>query len=167
MLAALAALVALGAAASAAAAVSPRDHWVPPGRCCFSLADASSGAAAQLEARTNYLLLGAPKQPEGWFCLDLASPAKVLYGGGENACILDTRAAFQCLDPTPGSTQYALQAGAAGKTLLAVDGGLDYVACPGDDGSERVYGYWKAGEGCRKMQLAAKGLEGQCNGFSA
>ncbi|KAJ6440459.1 F-box domain-containing protein [Purpureocillium lavendulum] len=170
MLAEALTMLSLVATAVSAAAVAPRDNWGPPSLCCFTIAEAGSGSPAQFDVGDllGNVILGVSGRPDGWFCLDLSSPKKILYGNGDNACIEaapDSR--FSCLDPTPGRDQYTLQAGPDGHTLLSVNGGLDYKACPNPHGAgEMVYGAARSEAGCRTLQFVAKSLTGTCPGFT-
>ncbi|PNY26199.1 Uncharacterized protein TCAP_03867 [Tolypocladium capitatum] len=150
---------------AATAAVLPRSQYVPDGSCCFTLHDAATGTMIQQEQRTGFLFLHS-SQPNGWYCLDVADKRTVLVDDFDNACIIDSYLEFQCLDPTPGLTQYSLQQSGS-QVLLKVDGTTDYKACPAQSGGEMIWGTQRASDpGCRTLQLTARDFKGTCNGFS-
>ncbi|POR33066.1 Uncharacterized protein TPAR_06744 [Tolypocladium paradoxum] len=150
---------------AATAAVLPRSQYVPNGSCCFTLHEATTSNMIQQEQRTGFLFLDSSR-PNGWYCLDLADQYKILFDEFNNACIINSDLKFQCLDPTPGLTQYSLQQ-IGSQVLLTVDGTTDYKACPAQNGGEMIWGAQRASDpGCRTLQLTAKGLKGTCNGLS-
>lgn len=148
--------------AAATAAILPRSQYVPNGSCCFTLHEASTGKMIQQEQHTGFLFLES-SQPNGWYCLDLADQNRILFDEFNNACIIESELRFQCLDPTPGLTQYSLQQSGS-QVLLVVDGTTDYKACPAQGGGEMIWGIQNPG--CRTLQLSAKDLKGTCNGLS-
>ena len=148
--------------AAAMAAVLPRNQFVPNGSCCFTLHEASSGNEIKQNQDTGFLFLDS-SQPNGWYCLNLGDPNKILFDDFGNACIINSDLRFQCLDPTPGDTQYSLRQSDS-QVLLTVDGGTDYKACSAQGGGEMIWGVQYPG--CRTLQLAAKDLRGTCNGLS-
>ncbi|PHH85883.1 hypothetical protein CDD83_11039 [Cordyceps sp. RAO-2017] len=127
---------------------------------CFTLHDATSGKAIQQEAHTGFLFLGSSR-PTGRYCLDLVNKSNILRDSANDACIVNTAFQLQCLDPTPGFSQWGLRR-SGGRTFITVDGAVDFKACPADEGGEMIWGVQSANKpGCRTLRLAAVGIHGE------
>ncbi|EHK26218.1 uncharacterized protein TRIVIDRAFT_9172, partial [Trichoderma virens Gv29-8] len=149
------------------AAVIPRDNSVPPGYCCFTLSDLSTGKTVQQNTEYGFLYFDA-SQPNGWYCINLADTAHpILWGDGfNNACIIAWDGHFQCLDPTPGDDTWTLgHNGSSNTPLLLHNSSPTYQACPNKGGGEFISSGAPAASGCRNIQLEATGLKGTCSSF--
>ncbi|KAL6807146.1 hypothetical protein GGI42DRAFT_268780 [Trichoderma sp. SZMC 28013] len=152
------------------AAVIPRDNSVPPGYCCFTLSDPSTGKTVQQNTEYGFLYFDA-SQPLGSYCINLSDTTRpILWGDGfNNACIIAWDGHFQCLDPTPGDDKWALgHNGSSSSTpLLLHNGSPTYQACPNTSGGEFISSGATGVSGCRNVQLEATGLKGTCSGFTS
>lgn len=149
---------------SAVAVTALPSTYIFKGFCCFSLQDTSSSNIVQQDTHSGYLSLNSGHS-NGWYCLNSNRQDTVLRDGAYNACILDYRNQFQCLDPTPGSDIWTVKR-TGGKTVLQNDGSQGFSACSSAKG-EMLYGSNPPGDAkCRKLtQLAVVGMQGACNGF--
>lgn len=154
LLSSLTAATAIPRSPSPSPSPSP-SNYVPPGQCCFTLADASTGQTVQQDQRTGYLYLGS-SHPDGWYCLDLAAESDVLRDDFDNACFLSPTKQFKCLDPIPGLASWAL----GGSNELTHDGDAEYLACDaGDESGELLWADGKSdGSGCRSLEIEAQGF---------
>ncbi|KAK0385010.1 hypothetical protein NLU13_7488 [Sarocladium strictum] len=144
----------LSAATLASAAALPnsleaRNKDVLPGHCCFTLKDSSGNTVQQ--SSTGQVQI-ASSQPSGWYCLDLSSSsAKVLRDDPNNACIVDSRGQFMCVDPIPGNVAWTLGSGGE----LKYGGSTKFSNCNG-----KVFGGSRSG--CKTTTLKASGKKGSC-----
>lgn len=135
---------------------------VPANQCCFTLHDATSGNIVKQNTRTGYLFLGG-NQPDGWYCIDLSDPDKILWDDFNNACFVNPDKSFQCLDPIPSSDEWSLQQSGS-DVFIVVNGKSGYEVCPNEENA--IYTSDKSDKSqCRNLKLKAQGLKGTCQNF--
>lgn len=146
----------------AAAVAVPRDFKVPPGMCCFNLAEASSGSPLQQDMYSGLVYLHS-EQGQGQYCLDPNDKRNILWDRDFNACIVNYYNKVQCLDPTPGDDVWGLQRN-GDKKLLTHNGSPDFKACNTATKAEFLSGAEAPKDSqCRdRVQLFATNFQGSC-----
>ncbi|GAB0135104.1 hypothetical protein EsDP_00003453 [Epichloe bromicola] len=91
----------LPSAAAVALPLTQRGH-VLPNACCFTLHDAANNRIIKQTEENGFITLSGDN-PEGWYCLDLSDPRKILWDAFNSSCFVNPDQAIQCLDPTPSS----------------------------------------------------------------
>ncbi|KAL2202809.1 hypothetical protein CC79DRAFT_1325622 [Sarocladium strictum] len=139
----------LATAAALPEALQTRDLDILPGHCCFRLKDNAGKLLEQASTGQTYI---SSSQPLGWYCLDISSSsAKVLRDDANDACIVDSRGRFNCVDPIPGAVAWTLTS--AGE--LKYGGSTTWSNCGG-----MIHG--GARDGCKMTKLKITGKRGSC-----
>lgn len=146
----------------AARSLSVPRQYVPPGTCCFTLHDSSTGQIVQQDSGIGYTYLGG-SFPTGWYCINLSDPNKILWDAFNNACFVNPDSVFQCLDPIPSNDAWAIQQ-SGGNVLVVVNGSSDFKVCPTNTGN-MIFTSAKRDGNCRPLKLKAQGLKGTCGSF--
>ena len=143
-------------------AIRSGGQYVPEDMCCFTLHDSNTDEIIKQETRTGFLFVGG-HQPDGWYCIELSDPNKILWDQFNNACFVASDKKFTCLDPTPSMDQWAIEQ-SGGDVLVTVNGDSGFDVC--DKGM--VYSDGKPDKtGCAAVQLKAQGLQGTCGNLKA
>ncbi|KAF7560883.1 hypothetical protein G7046_g3255 [Stylonectria norvegica] len=141
-------------------------HAVPDGYCCFTLRDAKTNSIVRQQTANGFMYVGS-NEPEGWYCIDLANPQKILRDQFYNACFIAPDGLFICYDQLPGPNLWTLKKSGA-DTLLLHDGVTTYKKRPADIGGGKwLYGNSDSSSATfETTSLKAQDWKGTCKSFA-